>query len=110
MQKMYQNRTLRQLVSEKEKVWVYLESAEICSEFFSQARAEGFSFGNLPYGEWVTGTLIAIHSDGQMGHAPYFAYSMLHSDRTDIVDYRKFTEGKEFFNYSFKERNDNSDG
>lgn len=108
MQKMYQ-RTLKQLVSEKEKVWVYLDSEEVCRCFFEQANAEGFCFGNLPYSEWVTDSLIAVHSDGQMGHPPYFVRMKLRSENTDIVDYRKYSENSGDIYYSFAERNDDNE-
>lgn len=88
---MNQNKTIKQLVANREKVWVYLESETICKKFFKQAKMENFSFGELPYEKWVCGTLIAVHSNGQMGHAPYFVYSLLHSKK-DIVDFRKYLD------------------
>lgn len=106
---MYQKRTLRELVSGKKKVWVYLESKKLCECFFEKAREENFHFGDLLYGEWVTGTLIAVHSNGQMGHLPYFVYSLLTSEKSDIVDYRKYVQGEEDFYYSCSERNDKLD-
>lgn len=101
---MCQKRTLKQLTAEKGDVIVYLSSDELCRRFFREAQSEGFRFGKLPYSEWVTGTLIGIHRDGSMGHEPYFVYSLLHSDKTEIVDYSKYESNEENYYYSNSHR------
>ena len=104
MQRMYRKRTLKQLVDEKGDVIIYLRNDEVCRRFFREAQREGFRFGKLPYSEWVTGTLIGIHRDGSMGHEPYFVYSLLHLDKTEIVDYFKYESNEESYYYSDSDR------
>lgn len=101
---MYRKRTLKQLTAEKGDVIVYLSSDELCRRFFREAQSEGFRFGKLPYSEWVIGTLIGIHHDGSMGHEPYFVYSLLHLDKTEVVDYSKYESNDENYYYSNSHR------
>ena len=74
-----------------------------------QALFSGSTKGRLPFWqasllEWVTGTLIGIHRDGNMGHEPYFVYSLLHLDKTEIVDYFKYESNEENYYYSGSDR------
>lgn len=98
---MNQKRALKELLNGKEKVWLYFESVELCYRFFTQAYAEDFAFGDVPYDKWKTDNLIAVHADGQMGHAPYFFRMMLRSDQSEIIDYKRFIDGEQDIRYRF---------
>ena len=39
-----------------------------------------------------------------MGHEPYFVYSLLHLDKTEIVDYFKYGSNEENYYYSDSDR------
>ena len=90
--------TIKNLLGDKEKIWLYLDNDQTCKKFFEMANAEGYTFGNLPYEKWVTGNIIAIHSDGDMGHLPIFAWCM--SFKPDIrkvpirYDFAKYISGE----------------
>ncbi|MBE6949256.1 MAG: hypothetical protein E7456_05360 [Ruminococcaceae bacterium] len=92
-------RNIRELVSSEEKVWIYFRTEEICKKFFVRAKEKGFNFGHIPYEKWVPGTVIAVHSDGRMGHLPLFIWTM--SYRANVqgtpkrIDYERYANGGE---------------
>ena len=67
-------RTIREMLGNDEKVWVYLNSKDTWKEFAHMAVAEGFHFGELPVERWKFGYVIAVHSNGDMGHLPMFIW------------------------------------
>ena len=67
-------RTIREMLGNDEKVWVYLNSNDTWKEFTRMAAAEGFHFGELPVERWVFGYVIAVHISGNMGHLPLFIW------------------------------------
>ena len=90
---------IKEFVSSKEKVWLYFRTEEICKEFFVKAKEEGFNFGEFPYEKWVPGILIAIHSDGRMGHLSLFIWTMSFNANVQgtpkRIDYEKYANGEE---------------
>lgn len=97
-----QKRTLKNLVAKEEKKLVYLKNSEVCTNFFEMAKKEGFHFGDLPPEKWVSDNLIAIHSEGEMGHPPYFVRAKLNFDSSDIVDFERYVSGEDNFSYKKK--------
>lgn len=97
---MQKKRTLKALVSERERQLIYLRNSAICTDFFEEARKEGFHFGKLSRKKWVTDNLISIHSNGEMGHPPYFVRAMLNTACDEIVDYEKYVSGEADFSYA----------
>ena len=89
--------TIKKLLGDKEKVWIYLDNDEICKKFFEMAKAEGYTFRKLPYDEWKIGKIIAVHSDGSMGHISVFCWQMsFGSDITGVperYDFTKYIQG-----------------
>lgn len=67
-------RTIREMLGNAEKVWVYLNSEDTWKKFTSMAVAEGFHFGKLPFERWTFGYVVAVHSNGDMGHLPLFIW------------------------------------
>jgi len=63
-------RTIREMLGNDEEVWVYLNSENTWKEFAHMAVAEGFHFGELPVERWFFGYVVAVHSNGDMGHLP----------------------------------------
>ncbi|WP_295092480.1 hypothetical protein [Ruminococcus sp.] len=67
-------RTIREVFGNDEKVWVYLNNENAWKQFVNMAVAEGFHFGNLPVERWTFGYVIAVHSNGNIGHLPLFVW------------------------------------
>ena len=67
-------RTIREMLGNDEKIWVYLKNEDTRKEFAQMAAAEGFHFGELPFESWAFGYVVAVHSDGDMGHLPLFIW------------------------------------
>lgn len=67
-------RTIREMLGNDKKVWVYLNGEDTWKEFVRMAVSEGFHFGNLPVERWMFGYVVAVHSNGDMGHLPLFIW------------------------------------
>ena len=67
-------RTIREMLENDKKVWVYLNGEDTWKKFISMAVAEGFHFGELPVERWTFGYVVAVHSNGDMGHLPLFIW------------------------------------
>ena len=67
-------RTIREMLRNDEKVWVYLNSEDTWEKFTKMAVAEGFRFGGLSVERWTFGCVVAVHSNGDMGHLPLFIW------------------------------------
>lgn len=62
------------MLESDEKVWVYLNSENTWKQFVDMAVAEGFHFGDLPVEKWAFVHVVAIHSNGNMGHLSLFVW------------------------------------
>jgi hypothetical protein len=95
----YIMRTIREMLKNEEKVWLYLDSNASWEKFVETAVKEGFCFGSLPADKWVSGHVIAIHSNGDMGHIPLFLWCISFSDDAETqprkIDFDLYMEGKE---------------
>ena len=91
-------RTIREMLGNDERVWVYLNSEDTWKQFVNMAVAEGFHFGELPVESWAFGYVIAVHSDGDMGHLPLFVWCQSFSSDDENyprkVDYRHFIDNE----------------
>ncbi len=67
-------RTIREIIGNDEKVWLYISNADVWEKFTAMAAEEGFGFGDLPVEKWAFGYVVAVHSDGNMGHVPLFVW------------------------------------
>lgn len=87
-------RTIREMLGDDEKVWVYLNNEDTWKEFTSMAVAEEFHFGELPVERWVFSYVVAVHSSGDMGHLPLFIWCRSFSADVENcprkVDFDKF--------------------
>lgn len=96
-------RTIREMLGNDEKVWVYLNSEDTWKRFVNMAVAEGFHFGDIPVERWAFGYVIAVHSDGDMGHLPLFVWCRLFAPDVEScprkVDFQRFVNEDE--NYLF---------
>ena len=87
-------RTIREMLGNDEKVWIYLNSEDTWKKFTRMTAAEGFRFGELPLERWSFGYVVAVHSNGDMGHLPLFIWCQ--SFTADVgncprkVDFRRF--------------------
>lgn len=94
-------RTIREMLGNDEKVWVYLNSEDTWKQFVNMAVAEGFHFGNLPVEKWSFGYVIAVHSSGDMGHLPLFVWCRSFSSEADScprkVDFLSYVNGEEHY-------------
>lgn len=87
-------RTIREMLGNDEKVWVYLNNEDTWKEFTNMAETEGFHFGELPSERWTFGYVIAVHSNGDMGHLPMFIWC-----RSFSVDSEKCPRKLDFSKY-----------
>jgi hypothetical protein len=82
------------MLGNDEKVWVYLNSEDTWKKFTSMAVTEGFHFGGLPVERWTFGYVVAVHSNGDMGHLPLLIWCRSFSAYVDNcpqkVDFRRF--------------------
>ena len=92
-------RTIREMLGNDEKVWVYLNSEDTWKQFVNMAVAESFRFGELPVERWTFGYVIAVHSNGDMGHLPLFVWCRSFSSDVEScprkVDFLGFVNGDE---------------
>ena len=96
-------RTIKELLKNERVIWMYLDSEEVCREFYAQAYEEGFGFKALPYEKWVWGYVVAVHADGDMGHLPLFVWTTAFGSNGWLgipgshtpVDYKLYREGAE---------------
>ena len=83
-------RTIRDILSEEERVWLYFDTEELCRQFYEET---DLRFGDLPKEKWQTGYVIGAHSDGTMGHLSLYLWCRsFSSDSPTIpkrIDYRK---------------------
>ncbi len=87
---------LRKLLGNDETVWVYLDGRAEWDVFAVMAAEEGFSFGELPADKWTAGHVVAVHSDGRLGHLPLFIWCMSFvggGAGVRKLDLRKYIEG-----------------
>ena len=88
-------RTIRDILSEEERVWLYFDTEELCRQFYEET---DLRFGDLPKEKWQTGYVIGAHSDGTMGHLSLYVWCRsFSSDSPTIpkrIDYRKFINGE----------------
>ena len=45
-------RTIRDIISEEERVWLYFDTEELCRQFYEET---DLRFGDLPKEKWQTG-------------------------------------------------------
>ena len=88
--------TIRELIGNDEKVWIYLDSKETWRIFVGMAIAEGYHFRELHVEKWAFGYVVAVHSNGEMGHLPLFVWcSSFVADTENCprkVDFRRYIE------------------
>ena len=92
-------RTIREMLGNDEKVWVYLNSEDTWKQFVNMSVAEGFRFGELPVERWTLGYVIAVHSNGNMGHLSLFVWCRSFSPDVESsprnVDFQRFVNEEE---------------
>lgn len=92
-------RTIREMLGNDEKVWVYLDNEETWKRFADMAEEEGFCFGELSVEKWVFGHAVAVHSSGDMGHLPLFVWCRAFSagvmNCPRRIDFKRYIEGYE---------------
>ena len=89
-------RTIREMLGNDERVWVYIDSRETWGKFIMSAVSEGYRFGELPVEKYVYGNVIAVHVNGNMGHLSMYIWCMSFVHNSDEcprkVDFRKYIE------------------
>ncbi len=92
-------RTIREMLGNDENVWVYLNNEDTWKQFVNLAVAEGFRFGDLPVKKWTIGYVIAVHSNGDMGHLSLFVWCRSFSPDVEScprkVDFLSFVNEEE---------------
>lgn len=91
-------RTIRELIKEEKKVYIYLRNKATEYRFISDAEREGITFGDgVKPTERPIDDIMALHDDGTicfLGWAGRMAY---HYNQKNIkrIDYEKYIEGLE---------------
>ena len=95
-------RTIREMLENDEKVWVYLDSKETWEKFVGMAVEEGFHFGELPVEKWTFGYIVAVHSNDEMGHLPLFVWCMSFAVDAENcprkIEFRRYIEDENDYN------------
>lgn len=91
-------RTIRNLIKEEKKVYVYLRNKATEYRFMSDAEREGITFGDgVKPTERQVDDIMALHDDGTicfLGWAGRMAYHYS-KDTVKRIDYEKYIEGFE---------------
>jgi len=91
-------RTIRNLIKEEKKVYIYLQNKATEYRFMSDAECEGITFGDgVKPTERQVDDIMALHDDGTicfLGWAGRMAY---HYSKNAVkrIDYKKYIEGFE---------------
>ena len=101
------NRTIKNLVNDNEKAYVYLANAEIGNRFMSQAEAEGFVFGDgAKPTERSYAEVMCVNGDytinfvGAYGRIAFGAgASQIGSTKLKRIDFEKYISGAEDYGY-----------
>ena len=92
--------TIREMLGNDEKVWVYINNSDTWDKFVKLAKKEGFGFGNLTYEMWNFGHIISINRSDDMGHLPLFVWcnSFLYDIKClpKKIDFLKYYNNKVF--------------
>lgn len=94
-------RQIKDLVQDKEKVWVYLSTDGAVHQFIRNAIAEGFHWSNGdPLQKNTTGYLFGVHRDMTVAHLSMFIWCMAFQCHGKIsgtpmcIDYEKYINGE----------------
>lgn len=94
-------RQIKDLIQDKEKVWIYLSTDEVARCFIKQAVAEGFHWSNgEPISEATTGYLFGVHCDMSIAHLAMYVWCMSFQCHGNIpgtpqcIDYEKYAAGE----------------
>lgn len=102
-----EKRNIERLTNLNGRVYVYLDSAQIAEQFFTQAEAEGFTFGD---GERPTvrhrDCVMAVNKNRTIGYVGFVGHMAFGSGTESVaneslirVDYRRYLTGEEDFLY-----------
>ena len=103
------NRTIKDLIRDGERTYVYLSDDETGKRFLQNAEKEGFTFGDgVKPTEREYATVMAIGADGTIGYVGAIGFTAFASGAAKIgkdflvrIDYRKYICGEE--GYSIKD-------
>ena len=94
-------RQIKDLIQDKEKVWIYLSTDEVARRFIKQAVAEGFHWSNgEPLTEDTKGFLFGVHQDMSIAHLAMYIWCMAFQCHGNIpgtpmcIDYEKYINGE----------------
>lgn len=91
-------RTIKELVRNEKKVYIYLSSKAIEYRFMSDAEREGIIFGDgVKPTERQIDDIMALHDDGTICFLGWAGRMSYHYNKANIkrIDYEKYIEGKE---------------
>ena len=100
-------RSIEALMNLNGRVYVYLDNEEAAEQFFTQAEAEGFTFGD---GERPTARhrdcIMAVNKDHTISYVGFVGHMAFGSGTESVgneplirVDYRRYLTGEEDFLY-----------
>lgn len=97
-------RTITNLLKYKGMIYIYLQSSEICRDFYKQAEYEGFKFNKLNPTSVKTTDIVRLYHNRQMnfcgfvGHMAFGSGSGI-SENICRIDYFKYITGEKDYLY-----------
>ena len=91
-------RTIKELIRNEKKVYIYLSSKAIEYRFMSDAEREGITFGDgIKPTDRQVDDIMALHDDGTICFLGWAGRMSYHYNKANIkrIDYEKYVDGKE---------------
>ena len=91
-------RTIKELIRNEKKVYIYLSSKAIEYRFMSDAEREGITFGDgIKPTDRQVDDIMALHDDGTICFLGWAGRMSYHYNKANIkrIDYEKYIDGKE---------------
>ena len=91
-------RTIKELIRNEKKVYIYLSSKAIEYRFMSDAEREGITFGDgIKPTDRQVDDIMALHDDGTICFLGWAGRMSYHYNKARIkrIDYKKYIDGNE---------------
>lgn len=95
-------RTIKQFISETNKVYFFMKDEATCLRFYQAAETEGISFGGTPPTTKETADIIALLPNSEICYVGWAGRMCYHNCKKGVVriDYDKYASG--YGNYLIK--------
>ena len=93
-------RTIKQFISQENKVYFFMKDKDTCLRFYREAESEGITFGGTKPTEKETTDLIALLPSGEICYVGWAGRMCYHNSQFGVIriDYEKYLSGNmEYF-------------